>query len=127
MKKFLALLSASLLLGSFCNYVKAMTYEEALAQSKPIAILVYADWAEQSKTMLPVFNAFGQRYAETYNFVELNIADKQTKAFNQKYHIYPNLPYVLLFKEGGKISRYLKADCVMDDACFAEKLDFFNN
>ena len=62
-----------------------------------------------------------------YNFVYLDIASEDTKLFNQKYHIYPNLPYVLLFKDRGRISRYLQKNCINDEACFTEKLNFFAN
>ena len=50
-----------------------------------------------------------------------------TKEFNKKFHIYPNLPYVLLFKDGGRVSRYLQQTCILDDACFSERLNMFTN
>lgn len=105
----------------------AITFEEAIAQPKPMAVLIYADWADDAAGTVQAYNAMSQSYGDKYNFTTLNIASKETKAFNKMYHIYPNLPYVLLFKDRGKISRYLKKDCVMNSACFKEKLDFFTN
>lgn len=126
MKKFLTLsfLVSMMFLGF--QKAEAMKYEDAIAQSKPAAILIYAPWADGAQAALQAFNAMGQNYPN-YNFVTMNIATDEAKAFNKVYHIYPNLPYVLLFKDRGKISRYLKQDCVMDSSCFSQKLDFFQN
>ena len=94
---------------------KAITYKEATESNKPMAILVYASWVDNLED------------SQSYNFVYLDIASEDTKLFNQKYHIYPNLPYVLLFKDRGRISRYLQKNCINDEACFTEKLNFFAN
>ena len=107
--------------------VEAMTYEEALNQPKPIAILVYADWADNISQVHQAFNNAASQYDSKYNFVFLNIANPDTKIFNKTYHIYPNLPYVLLFKDRGRISRYLQSGCILDNACFTGKLDVFAN
>ena len=107
--------------------VFAMGFSEALEQTKPVAVLIYADWADNAQNVLQAFQTQSQSYGDKYNFVTLNIANKETKDFNAKYHIYPNLPYVLLFKNKGRINRYLQKDCVLDKSCFTEKLNFFNN
>ena len=60
-------------------------------------------------------------------FFNATIATDEAKTFNQKFYIYPNLPYVLLFKERGKVVRYLKSECVNDSSCFSNRLDLFNN
>lgn len=112
------------LAGSF-QVAKAMTYTEGLKNSKPMVLLIYADWADDKAAMIEKLNAQEKKYGDLYNFVMLNIASEDAKEFNKKYHIYPNLPYVLLYKDSGKISRYLQKNCVLDDSCFAEKLDFF--
>ena len=104
----------------------AMKYEEALSSPKPTVLLIYADWADGLAPVMTNFGVLEQSYSESYNFVKMNIASPDTKVFNQKYHIYPNLPYVLLFRDGGKISRYLQKNCITDSACYAERLDFFN-
>ena len=127
MKKFLSLLFllTVMLMSPLSAY--ALKYEEAINQSKPMAILVYAPWADNQQTCMQAFKAMEQQYAAQYNFVLINIATADAKAFNKTYHIYPNLPYVLLFKDRGKISRYLKADCVMNNTCFTDKLNLFIN
>ena len=109
------------------NAAKAMTFEEAMNLSKPMAVIIYADWADNYKEILQTFRSKQEQYDAKYNFVELDIAKPETKIFNKRYHIYPNLPYVLLFKDKTKISRYLNADCIMNNSCFNERLDMFAN
>ena len=125
MKKiFISLL---LLLTVSTGIVKALTYEQALSDSKPMALLIYATWADNLANVNSVFNNMEQNYSDKYNFVKLDIASNDAKAFNKRYHIYPNLPYVLLFRDGGKVSRYLQNNCITDSACFSEKLNMFTN
>ena len=127
MKKFLVSLIVVLAISTSLQNVSAMSYEEASKQNKPVAMLVYADWADDLEAVKENFNALQQQYSNTYNFVLLDIASPETKEFNKKYHIYPNLPYVLLYKDGGKVSRYLHKSCVLDSACLNEKASFFIN
>lgn len=128
MKKIFSVLFvlSSLLLG--INTASAATsFEQAISQNKPMAVLIYADWADNAQEINTAYDAVAQSYASKFNFTKINICTSEAKGFNKTYHIYPNLPYVLLFKDKGKISRYLKKDCVMDNACFKERLDFFVN
>lgn len=127
MKKFLTFLFLVSVMVFGAQSAKAMKYDEAMAQSKPMAILVYADWADSASTALQVFKSLEQKYNAQYNFVPLNIATADAKSFNKTYHIYPNMPYVLLFKDRGKISRYLQQNCAIDSACFEGKLKMFIN
>ena len=128
MKKIVSVLFLfSLMLWGSAKADEPMKFEQAISQTKPMALLVYADWADDAQTVLQTFNATGLQYEGKYNFVTMNIASPDTKAFNKSYHIYPNLPYVLFFKDKGKVSRYLKKDCVLNASCFKEKLDFFIN
>ena len=127
MRKILTALFLLTLVIVGTQKANAIKFEEAIGQNKPVAVLVYAPWADGQDTMLQAFNNMGTRYADAYNFVAINIATEDAKTFNQRFYIYPNLPYVLLFRNGGKVSRFLKRDCVLDSACFAERLDMFNN
>ena len=125
MKKFLTALILLAAVG--IQSAMAVTFDEAMSQNKPVAVLIYAPWADGQDTMLQAFNNMGARYGEAYNFASVNIATEEAESFNERCYIYPNLPYVLLFRSGGKVSRFLKKDCVLDEACFAERLDMFNN
>ena len=112
----------------FCTIkANALDFTDAIKLQKPCAVLIYADWADDAQKVITAFNAAEKKTGSKYNFVTMNIADQQTREFNKLYHIYPNLPYVLLFKDKGKISRLIKKDCVMSDSCFADKLDLFAN
>ena len=98
MKKILTLLVVALVFLATKAY--AMKFEDAYAQSgtKPMLVLIYADWAENAQSYVQAFNALQTEFGETYNFVDLNISSPDTKAFNARYHIYPNLPYILMFR-----------------------------
>ena len=106
---------------------QAITFEEAIKQKKPCAILLYADWADNVKTIIPVYSSIEQQYGQKYNFLKINIANEEAKSFNKTNYIYPNLPYVLLFKERGRMSRCITQDCLINDSCIKEKLDLFAN
>lgn len=125
MKKILVFLGLAMFI--FMPKANAMTFQEAMAQDKPVALLVYANWADGVNEMRQQFNNMSQTFGDRYNFVTLDIASQDTKYFNSMYHIYPNLPYVLFFKNNGKITRYLQKQCIMDTACFKERLEFFLN
>lgn len=127
MKKFLLPLLVFFTIAAGTHAVNAMSYADAMGDSKPAAILVYASWADKVDEVMQKFQNVQTQFGTTYNFVLLDIASADTKEFNKKYHIYPNLPYVLLFKDGGKVSRYLQQTCILDDACFSERLNMFTN
>lgn len=125
MKKIfmLMLVFTAMIICSVKTY--AMSFEEAMKQPKPFAVFVYADWAEDVNKSKTAFEAMAGQQSSIYNFIMLDIASKDAKFFNKSYYIYPNLPYVLLYKDKGKVSRYLKSDCVNDSTCFADKLKYF--
>ncbi len=127
MKKLILSMLTLLTFAISTQTTKAMTFAEGLNDSKPMALLIYANWADGAADTIGKFKSQQAQYEDRYNFILLDIASEDTKEFNKKYHIYPNLPYVLLYKDNGKVSRYLQKDCVMDDSCFTEKLDFFIN
>lgn len=126
MKKFISFLFvAMLLMGLKAN--ATTTFEEAFSQSstKPMLVLIYAQWADGYENCLNQFKAVENEFGDKFNYVELNIADKDTKSFNSRYHIYPNLPYVLMFRDGGKVSRYIPKNCASDNSCIIPKIKSF--
>jgi len=36
--------------------------------------------------------------------------------------MYPNIPYVVMYKNGGTVSRYIPRDCVEDYRCLEDKI-----
>ena len=124
-RTLLALITLSLTIST----TMAMNFDEAFKQSgsKPMALLLYADWADNAQEVSQAFSAAEPMFANKYNFVKLNIANKDAKSFNKIYSIMPNLPYVMLFRDGTKFSRMVKSDCVMNSSCFSDKLNAFTN
>ena len=127
MKKLLSSLILLLLFVVGMQQANAMKYDQAINQPKPMAILVYAPWADGYTTMLQSFNSLQQKYGAKYNFVTMNIATDDAKVYNQKYYIYPNLPYVMLFRDKGKFSRFIERNCAQDAQCLSTKMDLFSN
>ena len=127
MRKLLISLFLLSLLFFGMNKSQAITYEEAIQQSKPCAILVYASWADNINSYLTVFNNAEKKYAGKYNFVRIDIGKEEAKAFNRTQYIYPNLPYILLLKDRTRMSRCITRDCAVSDSCVSDKLDFFAN
>ena len=127
MKKIFSLVFVLFLTFGICAKSLATTFEEAYNQSttKPMLVLLYADWAENYSNYLTEFRVLQEEFGEKFNYVELNIASKDAKFFNTKYHIYPHLPYVLMFRDGGKISRYIQRDCAASSSCMIPRVKSF--
>ena len=125
MKKLLSFLFLFVLLIAGSLKAKALTFEEAYNDQKPMLILVYAEWADNYSSYLNTFNALEDVYGDKFNFVALDIAKADAKAFNARYHIYPNLPYMLMFRDNGKVSRYIQRDCILNESCVNSRLKSF--
>ena len=127
MKKLSKLLSVLAIMLLFSATSNAITFEEAYTQTdkKPMVALIYAQWADEDKTFLNTYRSIQEDFTNSYNFVELDIASKDAKFFNTKFHIYPNLPYILMFRDNGKVSRYIPKNCTEDAACIRNKLKSF--
>lgn len=126
MKKFVCFLF-SLVLFSGIKANATTTFENAYSQcgTKPMLVLIYADWADNYKTYLEQFKIVQREFGDTYNYVELNIANKDTKNYNRRYRIYPNLPYVMMYRNSGKISRFIPQNCAIDSRCMIPKIKSF--
>ncbi len=127
MKKFLiGIFSFSVLFFSGTK-VFAGKFEDAINDKKPSAVLIYADWVDDIQKTLQDFSNIEREYANKYNFVRINIGREEAKEYNKSYYIYPNLPYVMLFKDRGRMSRCITLECLQNNSCAKEKLDFFAN
>ena len=62
MKKVLSLLFLLTIILFSANKTNAMSYEEASNDSKPMALLVYASWADDIDKVKQTFDALSQRY-----------------------------------------------------------------
>ena len=127
MKKLLTILFLLSLIVFVQDKARAVSFEDAIKQKQPCAVLIYANWADNVNAIQSAYNSIAQKYSGKYNFVSINIATEEAKSFNKTNYIYPNLPYVLLFKERGRMSRCITQDCLMNETCFKEKLDLFAN
>ena len=128
MKKVLC--SVILAMCLICFSIKAhaaMSFQEALnvCSSKPMIVIVYANWAENYQFYLDKFRGLEQIFGDKLNYVELDIASADAKSFNMRYHIYPNLPYILMFRNDGKVSRYIQRNCAANESCMVPRIKSF--
>lgn len=126
MKLFFKLCFIFILCSVLCIKSEALNFEEGyneLSQT-PMAVLLYAPWVDNISEYSEIFKSAQTKFSSKCNFVELNIADKDAKFFNEKYNIYQNLPYVLFFKNERNV-RFLSKDCVSDLNCLNQRLTIF--
>jgi len=128
MKKKLSILILFLaMIFSSINNAYSMSFEQAInaSYSKPFATLFYANWVDDYENYLEAFRAVSSSLNKSFNFVEINISTEDVKYYNSKYPIYPNLPYVIMYKDGIKKSRHVPTSCIADVSCLSEKLRTF--
>jgi hypothetical protein len=107
--------------------IEAKSFQEAQGEmsGKPLIILIYAQWADNYQSAVNELKLVENKYLSQYNFVALDIAKEDAKFYNAKYNIAPNLPYIVIYKQGGKISRFLTGDCTFDSKCIENKMNLF--
>ena len=127
MKKILNLLLIFVLFLATAVKAQAMNFEQAFSQihKKPLVVLIYAQWADNYQNTIQQFRVSKSKMGSKFNFVELDLASKDAKAYCEKYHILPKLPYIMMYRDGGKVSRYIPRDCVSSSACINSKLKTF--
>ena len=129
MKKLLIL--SVLIMLSISGAFAAVSYQQAMSEigEKPAIVFVGAAWADNIQHYLTSFKSAQKSWENVCNFVELDFADNQkfsdSAAFNKRYEIYPNLPYVIMLRSGGNVSRFVMKDCIENTECFQSKVKAF--
>ena len=112
-----------------CSVLKtqAMTFDEAFSKTDktPMVVLVYANWADGYQTCLNAFREVESQLGDSFNYVELDIASKDAKSYNSKYPFQQNIPYVMVYRNMGKVSRILNSDCAKSSSCIIHKIKTF--
>ena len=127
MKKVLNILLVLILFLATAVKAQAMNFEQAYSQvdKKPLVVLIYAKWSDGYQNNIQQFRASKTTLGSKFNFVELDLASTDARAYCEKYHIYPKLPYIIMYRDGGKISRYIPRECASNSACITSKLKSF--
>ena len=123
--KRLLVLTLFLLAGSLSSF--AATFEQAFQDSdrKPMLVLLYATWADGYQSCINSFRQVEAELGQRFNYVELDIASKDAKSFNKKYSFDQNLPYVMIYRNMGKVSRRITTECAMSPSCMIPKIKAF--
>ena len=105
----------------------AMNFDDAYAQNSktPMAVLVYTDWATNSSNILKQFRSAQQTMGNSYNYVELNISNKESQSYMEKYTILQKIPYIMLYRGNCKFARLLDRDCASCSSCIISKMKAF--
>lgn len=105
-----------------------MSYAEAYSMNnkKPMAVLIYADWAMNSDGILRQFRAVQKEMGDRYNFVELDIASEDASGYTEKNAILPKLPYIMLCRNYGKFAKRIDRECASNPACLIPKMKTFD-
>lgn len=125
MKKIVLLIT--LIVLGITGVSAAVTFSSALANNgnKPMAVLIYADWADGYQNAILQFRRIQKTYGNTYDFVELNIAQKETKEYSDRYKIMAGLPYIMLYRSKCKIARYIDKKCTSEYSCINSQMQTF--
>ena len=86
------------------DYNIGMTYAEAIKDQKPVLALFYADWCGYCLKFMPKQSILNMMYKDKYNFVMVNVDDKENKPLIAENQIsgYPTV-YILDNKYDNKI------------------------
>ena len=72
MKKLILSILTLLTFAISTQTTKAMTFAEGLNDSKPMALLIYANWADGAADTIGKFKSQQAQYEDRYNFILLN-------------------------------------------------------
>ena len=109
------------------NANAAMTFDQAFSanDTKPMAVLIYADWSNDKDGTLERFRNLSQQMGNKYNYVEINISKAEAQSYMETYQILSKLPYVMLYRSKCKFARYIDRDCTSSVSCMVSKMQTF--
>lgn len=125
MKKYLGIFFVLLLLTAAKSFAAPLSFDEAVADKKPTLVLITAPWSTSSIIAANNFNALKKVHGDACNYVILDIASKDAQSYNRKYAFFPNIPYLMMFKNKAKIQLFVPQSCVLDNACIMKKTSNF--
>lgn len=87
---------------------KTLSYEEALANSKPTVIEFYADWCTTCRAIAPTLAQLHQQYPQV-NFVMFNIDEGQSRQAINNYQV-TGVPHLVFLKADKTVEQTLVGD-----------------
>ena len=105
----------------------AMSFKDAFEvnDTKPMAVLIYADWADGYENSIVQFRNMQRELGSVYNYVELDIANEDAKYYTEQNTILTKLPYIMLYRGKCKFARFIERGCALDTACSVPKMKSF--
>ena len=126
MKKLLLVL-AIFLFTITRSSAEVVSYDSAMSSTNktPVLMLIYADWASDSQACMAQFKRIQEEYGDKFKYVELDVASSDMAAFNAKHQLIQGVPYMMMFRSGGMVSRNVTRDCVKDYSCLKSRVSGF--
>ena len=127
MKKFLTILSIIILSTVIVPFVQAkeipFSQGYSMCDSKPLITLVTAKWSSSNQEVINEFKLLQQYFGTRFNYSIVDITLPQAQDYNKHFRIEQNLPYVMFYRNGGKVSRYLNRECASNaKSCLIPKI-----
>lgn len=116
-----------MLLSTVSVLAETISFSDALSQSgkTPALVLIHATWATNSQSCLSQFKRIQNEYGNRFNYVELDVASPDMALFNQKYQLLQGVPYMLMIRNNGTITRNVTTDCINDYSCLNSRVKTF--
>lgn len=78
------------------DYHIGIKYSDAVKSDKPMLAVFYVDWCGYCLRFMPKFNILSKLYSDKYNFVMINVEDKENKKLSEDVGI-TGFPTVYIF------------------------------
>ncbi len=102
----------------------SLSFDEAMASSKPFVFYMYQDGCSACKYFDTVYDKAQKDYSAKFNFVRQNSDTRLSAKLIEKWKI-ESVPYVLVInpqtKKAAKVGEY----CMMSKDCFEKTLEIY--
>lgn len=69
------------------TYKIGVPYKAAMSEKKPVVLLFYVDWCHYCQLFMPTFEKMAKKNKDKFNFVMLNVEDKQNDKLAKEFAI----------------------------------------
>lgn len=100
--------------------VLAMSYDDAIMQTKPIVIMFHMHGCSACRKFSPKFDKFASQFSDKFNFVKEDI--HSSKIASSLGPQFATVPAFFIIDPKTLNSKRISDDCAWDKACFTKTL-----